>query len=272
MAETITKNTGSPKPRTPTPLRKPAKTKLPYPLNLIQSTIGQKWIMALTGIGLIGFVLAHMAGNLKAYQGPDKLHDYAEVLREIGEPILPNSVFLWILRIGLIAMFGMHIYTAMNLTRISAASSGTQYEGSQDFLAANYASRTMRWTGPIILLYLIWHLMDLTWGWVNPGFVKGEVYYNLENSLSSIPVALIYIIATVALAVHVYHGVYSLFASLGITNAKVNIFRKPLALSVAGLILVGNLTFPILTQLNVIDEKPCVTDTTECVLDLGASS
>jgi len=259
VAQTLT-----PQKQSPAPLRKPPK-KLPYPLNLMQTAVGRKWVMALSGIGLIGFVLAHMAGNLKIYQGEEKFRDYAEVLREIGEPVIPHGWFLWILRFGLIAMFFVHIYAAMSLTQMARSSNGgstisgnKSYAGSQDFIAASYASRTMRWTGPIILLFLVWHLMDLTWGWVNPDFVKGQPYNNLEASLSSLPIAIIYIAANIALAIHIYHGTWSLFASLGITGSKINLFRKPLAAGLAALILVGNLSFPLLTQLNVIDEQPLV--------------
>ena len=125
-----------------------------------------------------------MAGNLKMYQGPVKFYEYAEVLREIGAPVLPHSWFLWILRAGLIAAFFLHIHSAYSLAAMSKASNG-KYTGSQDFIAVSFASRTMRWTGPIILLYVIWHLFDLTWGQLNPDFVKGDPYHNVVETFTS---------------------------------------------------------------------------------------
>lgn len=224
--------------------------------------VGRKWIMALSGIGLVGFVLAHMIGNLHLYEGAVETHHYAEVLREIGAPVIPHKVFLWILRLGLIAMFGLHIWSARSLQMASQKANpksnlvdgNKQYAGSQDFVAANYASRTMRWTGPIIMLFVLFHLADLTWGWLNPDFVGGDPYHNVSESMSFLPVAIIYIVANIALALHLYHGIWSVFQSLGINSPKINAIRRPLAIGIAGIILLGNLSFPILTQAGVIED------------------
>lgn len=248
--------------RAPKPVRKRSKVTLPWPLNLWQTAIGRKWVMALTGVGLLGFVLAHMIGNLHLYEGPLATYEYAEVLREIGLPIIPHKVFLWILRAGLLVMFPLHIIAARSLQDMSRkanpksnlVSSNKQYSGGQEFIAANFASRTMRWTGPIILLYLIYHLMDLTWGWVNPDFVAGDPYHNVVASLSNLPVAIIYIIANLALGLHVFHGAWSLFQSLGINSPKINNFRRQFAGALAAIIVIGNLSFPIMVQAGVIDD------------------
>lgn len=259
--------------RDPQPIRT-RKKELPFPLNIWQSAVGRKWIMALTGIGLLGFVLAHMIGNLHIYEGPAEIHEYAEALRDLGGNIIPRLFLLWILRFGLIAMFGLHIAAAYTTTSISKKASekaglidgAKTYPGGRDYVAANYASRTMRWTGPIILLYILFHLADLTWGWIpSTDYTKGDPFGNVANSLSNIPVALIYIGANVALALHIFHGTWSLFQSLGINNPKYNQARRILAASLAGVILAGNLTFPILTQAGVIDQadNPCASETTE---------
>ena len=259
--------------RDPQPIRT-RKKELPFPLNIWQSAVGRKWVMALTGIGLLGFVLAHMIGNLHIYEGPAELHEYAEALRELGGNIVPRMVLLWVLRFGLIAMFGLHIAAAYSTTSISRKASedagfidgAKNYPGGRDYVAANYASRTMRWTGPIILLYIIFHLADLTWGWIpSTDYTKGDPYGNVSNSLSNIPVALIYIGANLALALHIFHGTWSLFQSLGLNNPKYNQARRILAAGLAGVILAGNLTFPILTQAGVIDpaDNPCASETTE---------
>ncbi len=269
--------------RNPQPIRS-RKKPLPFPLNIWQSAVGRKWIMALTGVGLLGFVLAHMIGNLHIYEGPAELHEYAEALRGLGGGIIPRMVLLWVLRFGLIAMFGLHIAAAYTTKEISRKASDDanfmdgqkSYPGGRDYIAANYASRTMRWTGPIILLYLVFHLADLTWGWLpHTEYIKGDPYHNVATSLGNLPVAIIYILANVALALHIFHGTWSVFQSLGLNNPKYNQARKGLAAGLAGVILLGNLTFPVLTQAGVIDDdkNPCgqITDqaeNTECFEEL----
>ena len=253
--------------RNPQPIRVRKKA-LPFPLNIWQSAVGRKWVMALTGAGLLGFVLAHMIGNFHVFEGPAELHEYAEALRGLGGDIIPRTWLLWVLRIGLIAMFSLHIaaaYTTKEISRHASEKAGfidgnKSYPGGRDYVAANYASRTMRWTGPIILLYLIFHLADLTWGFLPfTDFVRGDPYHNLTTSLGNLPVAILYIIANAALAVHIFHGAWSLFQSLGVNNPKFNQARRGLAAGLAAVILIGNLSFPILTQAGVIDDSknPC---------------
>jgi len=230
-------------------------TQLPWPLNIYQTAIGKKYAMALTGIGLLGFVLVHMIGNLHLYEGPAQVNEYGEALRDLGGDLAPRTLVLWLARLGLTAMFALHIHSAWSLARMSHKADSS-YVGSRNYIAANFASRTMRWTGPIILLYLIFHLADLTWGrWrVGDNYIRGDVYHNVSESFANLPVALIYIVANVALAVHIFHGAWSMFQSLGINNPKYNSLRRGLAGGLAGLILVGNLSFPIAVQTGLIDE------------------
>ena len=243
----------------PQPLRgarmlKPRRQfKLPWPLSIYQSAVGKKWVMALTGIALLGFVLVHMIGNLHLYEGPTKTHEYAEALRDLGGHIVPRTWILWAMRGGLIAAFGLHIHAAVSLTRMSLRADNS-YAGKRDYVAASYASRTMRWTGPIVGLYVLYHLADLTWGWFNPDFVRGDPYHNVVASLSNWPVAILYIVANVALAVHIYHGAWSMFQSLGINRERYNSLRRIFAQVFAAVILVGNLSFPIFVQAGVIDD------------------
>lgn len=239
------------------------KRQLPFPLNIYQSSIGRKWVMALTGIGLLGFVVVHMIGNLHIYEGPVQLHEYAESLRSLGGGLMPRTFLLWVLRLGLAGMFVLHIHSAYSLKERSRKASDKadfiggekKYNSKRDYVAANYASRTMRWTGPIILLYLLFHLADLTWGWwLGDNYVLGDPYHNVVASLSNLPVAIIYVVANVALVIHIFHGTWSLFQSLGINNPKYNELRRTLAKLVAGVILVGNLSFPVLVQTGLIDD------------------
>jgi len=227
---------------------------MPWPLNIYQTAIGKKYVMALTGIGLLGFVVVHMIGNLHLYEGPHQVYEYGEALRDLGGHLAPRTFVLWLARLGLIAMFGLHIHSAYSLSRMSHKADSA-YAGGRNYTAASFASRTMRWTGPIILLYLFFHLADLTWGWwLGDTYVRGDVYHNVSESMSSLPVALLYVVANVALAVHIFHGAWSMFQSLGINNPKYNALRKGIAQGLAGLILVGNLSFPIAVQTGLIDE------------------
>jgi succinate dehydrogenase / fumarate reductase cytochrome b subunit len=235
------------------PVRPGPKRRLPYPLNIYQTAVGKKWVMGLTGLALVGFVVVHMIGNLHLYEGPEEIHEYAETLRALGTKIIPRTWLLWLIRIGLIVAFALHIHSAYTLSRMSQRAHQS-YQGGRDYIAANFASRTMRWTGPLIAIYLIYHLADLTWGWVNPDFVRGDPYHNVSESLSNLPVALLYIVASVALAIHVYHGAWSMFQSLGLNNPRYNSARRGLATLIAVVLLIGNLSFPIMVQADVIDD------------------
>jgi succinate dehydrogenase / fumarate reductase cytochrome b subunit len=110
----------------------------------------------------------------------------------------------------------------------------------------------MRWTGIIVILFVFFHLADLTWGAANPDFVRGEVYDNMVYSFSRVPVAIAYVVANLALGVHIFHGAWSLFASLGVSNPRLVRFRRSFASAFTALILIGNLSFPILVQAKVI--------------------
>ncbi len=239
---------------------------LPFPLNIYQTAVGKKWVMAVTGLMLVGFVIAHMLGNMKLYLGVvehngEMIYDadiYAEFLRELLVPLAPHGVVLWLLRLGLLAAFGLHIHSAYSLTRMNASSNRT-YESKRDWLAANFASRTMRYTGTIVLAYLIFHLADLTWGWIpNTEWEHGAVQSNVVNSLSNPAIALIYIVANIMVAVHLYHGVYSMFQSLGINNPQYNGLRRGIATGLAVVILLGNVSFPIAVLFNIIDFDPAL--------------
>ena len=259
MARTVTPTGAGSGERVP-PLRR-RRRELPWPLNIYQTSVGKKYVMAVTGIGLLAFVIVHMIGNLHLYEGPAQINEYAEALRDLGGHLVPRTLILWVMRIGLLAMFVLHIHSAWSLKEISRRSSpkanwvsgNKRYAGGQDYAAVNFASRTMRWTGPIIALYVLFHLADLTWGWWLGGdYIRGDVYHNVVESLSSLPVAIIYIVANVALSVHIYHGMWSAFQTLGVNNPRFNHLRRGLATVIAGAILVGNLSFPIMVQAGVV--------------------
>ncbi|HEX9848253.1 MAG TPA: succinate dehydrogenase, partial [Acidimicrobiia bacterium] len=144
------------------------KKRAPFPIEFYRSAIGKKWVMAVTGLGIIGFALAHMVGNLKMFlpdiDGEPDIDVYGEALRSLFTPIFPEHVFLWILRTGLIIFFALHVHAAYSLTVMNRRARIEGYEGPRTYLAANYASRTMRWSGTIFLAFLAFHLADFTWG------------------------------------------------------------------------------------------------------------
>ena len=229
-----------------------AKRKAPFVVELYRSAVGKKYVMAITGIMIMGFVLAHMVGNLKMYLGPEEFDHYGEFLRELLVPILPRTVFLWLLRGGLIAAFALHIHAAYSLTRVNHAARSTKYQSQRDYVAANYASRTMRWSGVIFALFLVWHLFDLSWTGTGAAFHRGDPYGNVDASLSRIPVAILYIVANIALGFHLFHGAWSLFQSLGWNNPRFNAWRRYFATSFAALIVIGNVSFPIMVLAGVV--------------------
>ena len=247
----------------PTPVHPRPSRRAPWPVEFYRSAVGKKWVMAVSGIALIGFVFFHALGNLKVYFGPDDFNHYGEWLRTILVPFLPRTVFLWLLRIGLITAFAFHIHSAYSLTRMNRRARGGGYVQERDWQAADFASRTMRWTGVIVALFLIFHLADLTWGMANPDFVRGDVYRNFAATFSRPGVSAIYLVGNVALGIHLFHGTWSLFQSLGLNNPRWNKWRRGFALGVAALITGMNVMFPISVMTGIVDpddEPACRTN------------
>jgi len=233
----------------------------PFIIDFYSTAVGKKYVMAITGIIGIGFVVSHTIGNLKVYLGLIEHHGeqaydidiYGEFLRDILVPILPRTYFLWLLRFVLIGAVLLHIHAAYSLTILNRKARSVKYQSARDYQVANFASRSMRWTGVIVAIFIVWHLADLTWGWANPDFVRGEPYRNLDASLSRIPVSLLYIVGNIALGIHLFHGTWSLFQSLGWNNPRFNQWRKSLAAGIATIIVVGNVSFPIMVLAGVIE-------------------
>ena len=216
-------------------------------MEFYRSAVGKKWVMGVTGIALLGFVLAHMIGNLKIYLGDGQLDSYAHFLRELLYPLLPKTVTLWLMRTGLVIAFLLHIHAAASLTLLNRRAN-TAYRGPRDLAVASYASRTMRWSGVIVAVFLLWHLADLTWG-VTPmapeGWTAGAVEANLAASLSRGGVAVLYIVANLLLGVHIYNGAWSLFQSLGLAHPSYNRWRRRFAQAFSAVIVIGNVSIPI---------------------------
>jgi succinate dehydrogenase / fumarate reductase, cytochrome b subunit len=224
----------------------------PFLVELYRSALGKKYVMAITGIVGLGYVLAHMIGNLKLYQSPEDFNRYAEFLRELLYPIAPQSAVLNLLRLVLIASLVLHVVAAAQLTAMNRKARPESYRSKRDYIAADFAARTMRWTGLIVLLFLAYHLADLTWGWVNPAEAGATVYDKVVASFSVPAVAAFYLVANLALGAHLYHGVYSLFQSMGWNNRRFNHWRRALAIGFVVVVVGGNLSFPIAVQVGLI--------------------
>jgi len=210
-----------------------------------RSDVGKKAAMAVTGVALFGFVLVHMLGNLKLYQGPEKLNAYAEWLREVGSPVLPHSGLLWIARLVLLAAVAIHVTAATQLTLANLRARPQSYH-RRATIQSTYAARTMRWGGVIVALYVVYHLAHLTWGTVHPAFVPGDVYQNVVSGFQVWWVSAFYIVAQVALGFHLYHGLWSLFQTLGWWQSPdLADWRRRFALVFAWVVTLGNLSFPL---------------------------
>lgn len=224
-----------------------------WPLQFYHTALGKKAVMAVTAMVLLGYVLVHMLGNLKIYGGEEDLNHYGEWLRTIGQPALPHSGALWIMRILLIVCFALHIHAAFALTAMNRKARGTGYKGGRDYVSANFASLTMRWSGVIVLVFVIFHLMDLTWGNANPDFRSGEPYHNVVESLSRPGVAAFYVAANLFLGMQIFHGAWSMFQSLGWGMARFKQWRRYFAMAFAAVIVIGNISFPIAVMTGIVE-------------------
>src|SRR5881396_1411934 len=203
-----------------------------------RSLVGQKAVMAVTGVILFLFVVAHLLGNLKIFEGPAAFDAYAEGLRTVGAPFFGRGWLLWIARIVLIVAVLAHMWAAIETTRASWRARPVSYRRLEP-VETTYAARTMRRGGVLIVVYVIYHLLDFTFGRVNPSFVAGDVYHNVIASFRAWPVSAGYGVAMVVVGLHVYHGLWSAFQTLGLNRPPTVRWRRGVAGMVAGLIAVG---------------------------------
>ena len=219
--------------------------------NFYRSAIGKKAVMAVTGLILFGFVLVHMVGNLKVYFGPEHFNDYAHFLRTVGSPLVPEKFLLWIARVVLLAAVFLHIHAAYALTVMNRKARPVGYR-EREYVAGTYAARTMRWGGVIILLFVIYHILHFTTGQLHPDFVPDDAYHNFVAGFRVPWAAAIYIVANLALGLHLYHGVWSMFNSLGLNHGRLNAWKRPFATAFAAIVMLGNLSFPIAVLLGFV--------------------
>jgi succinate dehydrogenase / fumarate reductase cytochrome b subunit len=210
------------------------------------STIGRKIVMAATGVVLFGFVVAHMAGNLQLYLGPGPMNAYAVLLREIL-----HGAGLWIARAVLLGSVGLHVWAAVSLTRLDLAARPVDY---REWRAARstYASRSMRWTGFLLAVFVVYHLLDLTFGTVNPGFEEGNVYGNVVRSFSRVPVVVVYLVSMGLLGLHLKHGTLSMLRTLGLSHPRHEALASRVLTVLVGLTVAANLSFPLAVAFGVV--------------------
>jgi succinate dehydrogenase / fumarate reductase cytochrome b subunit len=208
-----------------------------------RTLVGYKIVMAASGLVLLAFVVLHLLGNLKVFAGPAAYNAYAAGLRTLGAPLFGRGELLWLVRLVLLAAVASHLWAAALVTRASWRARPRPYRRLET-VETTYAARTMRWGGVVILLYVIYHLLDFTFGRVNPSFVPGDVYHNVVASFRVWPVAAAYVIAMIAVGLHVYHGLWSACQTLGWNRPPTGSWRRGAAAVVAALLAGGYIAIP----------------------------
>lgn len=228
------------------------------------STIGKKVVMAVTGIILTAFVFFHMIGNLKIYFGRDAegvyyLDHYAEWLKlEMGAPVLMPYWGLWLARIVLLTALVLHVYSGLSLTFTAMGARSKPYAQKKGS-PAMFTAQMMRLGGVAIFLFIAYHLVHFTininGNMILPGFVYGEVYQNVITAFQFTPAAIVYMAALVALGLHIFHGGWSMFQTLGLNNRRWKMTWRTLAALVAAAIMVGNISIPIAVMTGMIGQS-----------------
>lgn len=194
--------------------------------------------MAVTGVVLLLYITVHMLANLKAFLGADSLDGYGRWLREILAPVFGHEGFLWLVRAGLVLCVVLHIIAATQLALRAHTARPAGYQ-RRHRIQGSYAARTMRWGGVIIGLFVVYHILDLTAGVLNPHGVHGEIYANVNADFRLWYVVLAYTVAVVTLGVHLRHGIWSALRSLGFAGPS-----HLIALGYAGAVTAGFLSVP----------------------------
>jgi succinate dehydrogenase / fumarate reductase cytochrome b subunit len=211
---------------------------------LYRSSVGKKVLMAVTGFIWFGFLIGHMAGNLKAFLGPEHFDEYAHFLRTVGTPLFPEYTLLWTARIILILALVIHVIMALQTWLQSSAARGDGYRKKEN-LSFSWSSQFMRWGGVLIAVFIVYHILHMTTGTLHPDFEEGAAYHNLVTGLSNPLVAGFYILAMAAICLHLWHGVWSLMQTLGANHPKYRHLRRPVAVAFAVVVFLGFISVPI---------------------------
>lgn len=213
------------------------------------SSIGIKFFMGITGLLLIGFVLGHMTGNLLIFMGPDAINEYGEFLQTVG-----HGVLIWVARIGLVAIFTIHMTLAFVLRGKNTSARPVPY-GHDGTIQASWASRHMMLTGIVIFLFLVYHIAHFTVGAIDAANHKEVIARDIKNHFDIYTMVVrgfqqplisgLYILAQLSLGLHLSHGAGSWLQSLGLARGWVRNLIVPLGYGVAGIIVVGNCSIPV---------------------------
>ncbi|UKY49597.1 succinate dehydrogenase [Streptomyces inhibens] len=214
------------------------------------STVGKKTAMAVSGIVMLLYLVVHMLGNLKIFFGAVDFDAYAAWLRTIGEPFLHHEWFLWIARVVLVAAVVVHAVAAYQLSRRDIAARPTPYAHRRR--RATYATRTMRWGGVILGLFIVWHILDLTTLTVNPRAEAGHPYENVVATFSTWYGNTVYIVAMLALGLHIRHGFWSAAQTLGTNRPGRDRLLKGLANGLAAALTLGFIAVPVSVMTGVV--------------------
>ena len=223
-----------------------------WALTLYRSTIGKKIIMAVTGLVLVAFVIGHMAGNLQQFLGPERMNAYAAFLKSTGE-------LLWLVRLGLLVATILHVVMAYQLTMIKRAARPIDYE-TRDPQVSTLASRSMRWGGALLLVFIVFHILHFTTGTVfpvasapdSPAFSHTDVYRNVVSAFRNPWVTLFYVVAMLFLLLHLFHGAWSSVRTLGLSKPSRNPLHRRVSTVVALLVWIGFTAIPVAVFLGVI--------------------
>lgn len=213
-------------------------------VGLYASSLGKKVLMAVTGIILFLYVVAHMLGNLQIFMGPEQINRYAELLHA-------NLVVLWGARLVLLFSVGVHILAAVQLWLRNRASRPVKYRVFRP-PSVDYAARTMMWSGPIIAAFVVYHLLQFTTGTVLDGYQHLKPYENVILGFSNPLVAISYIVAILLLCFHLYHGLWSLFQTFGWEHPQLEPWRRRFAVAFAVLIGIGFCSVPLAVLTGVL--------------------
>jgi len=213
-------------------------------LRFWDTTVGKKAVMAATGVVLAGFVVGHLLGNLQIFLGPDRFNSYAHALKSLPE-------LLWPVRITLLVSVVLHIWSSIQLAVVRSEARPVGYVRTKS-IASSYASRTMYMSGPIIAAFIIYHLMEFTFGVGGTPYMESDAYGNVINGFRSPAVSLFYIVAMGLLCLHLRHGLSSIVQSLGLDHPRYTPRLKGLAVLAATLIFLGFASIPVAVLAGVI--------------------
>jgi succinate dehydrogenase / fumarate reductase cytochrome b subunit len=208
------------------------------------TTVGKKFMMALTGIALLGFVFVHMVGNLQLFAGPAKLNAYAVFLHSLPK-------ILWTFRILILVSVLWHVLIAVQLTLRNWANRPRKYQVVK-YREADVSSRTMIYGGIFLVAFVAYHLAQLTLGWVGPTFDGKNVYGNVVAGFQVWWISLFYVVGMVFLGLHLYHGAWSLFQTLGLNHPLYNPLRRWLATGFAVVVAGANILMPVAVLAGVV--------------------